>query len=301
LTYLDTAEEYFPSDIAAQISNTHPVVNNTKIDSLPSLTVSNLDVLNKYGKHGRNVYLTSDVDITTPPSWLTGVVPNSSTGKTSKAVSCAIITNDKGSGLVDAFYFYFYAYNQGNTVLGRELGDHIGDWEHNMIRFQDGVPETIWFSQHGNGEAFTYTALEKSKSAKKRPINYSARGSHANYATTGKHDHTIPDLNLPNGFLVDYTSKGTLWDPVLNAYFYNYCANSSTFESIDGSPVGAMQFKGKWGDEQYPKDDPRQPEPFFGFVKYVSGPTGPRNKGLNREKVCPDNGILCIIRDRLGP
>ena len=185
-------------------------------------------------------------------------------------------------------------------MLGRELGDHIGDWEHNMIRFQDGVPQAMWLSQHSNGEAFTYDVLEKKG---KRPINYSARGSHANYATTGKHDHTIPDLNLPNGFLVDYTSKGTLWDPVLNAYFYNYSESESggTFEGINGSPVGAMAFRGHWGDEQYLSDDPRQPEPFFGFVKYVSGPTGPQDKYLGREKVCPGNGIPCFVRDRLGP
>lgn len=171
-----------------------------------------------------------------------------------------------------------------------------------MIRFRDGVPETIWFSQHGNGEAFTYDAVEKDKhTGGKRPVNYSARGSHANYATVGKHDHTIPDLNLPNGFILDHTSKGTRWDPTLNAYFYDYCGNSSMFESVNGSPVAAMEFRGRWGDEQYPAGDPRQPEPFFGFVKYVSGPSGPITKQLEREKVCPDNGILCIIRDRLGP
>jgi hypothetical protein len=35
--------------------------------------------------------------------------------------------------------------------------------------------------------------------------------------------------------------------------------------------------------------------------KYVSGPTGPEDKQLNRTKVCPDNGDLCIVRTALGP
>lgn len=30
-----------------------------------------------------------------------------------------------------------------------------------MIRFSNGQPEAIWYSQHANGEAFTYGAVEK--------------------------------------------------------------------------------------------------------------------------------------------
>ena len=184
-------------------------------------------------------------------------------------------------------------------MLFQELGDHIGDWEHNMIRFENGDPVAIWFSQHGNGEAFTYNAVEKEGI---RPITYSAQGSHANYAIVGTHDHTIPDLNLPAGFLLDYTSRGMLWDPTLNTYFYNYNATTMSFSAADGnSPVGAMNYRGRWGDKQYPDDDPRQPPPFFGFRKYVGGPTGPYDKQLNRTLICPANGIPCIVRDSLGP
>jgi hypothetical protein len=43
-------------------------------------------------------------------------------------------------------------------------GNHIGDWEHTMIRFYYGVPQTVWLSQHAGGQAFTYDALEKDKS-----------------------------------------------------------------------------------------------------------------------------------------
>lgn len=295
---MDTKEEYFPSDMYAQVTNTHPEINLTNIANPPeTLTLENLDSLNQYGNGGMNIYLTSNMPITSSPEWLIGIVPDSN-GETKNIKSAAIIINDHGSGLVDAFYMYFYAYNQGNTVLFKELGDHIGDWEHNMIRFQDGKPQAMWFSQHGNGEAFTYNAAQKIGI---RPVSYSARGSHANYAIAGTHDHTIPDLNLPAGLIQDYTSKGMLWDPTLSTYLYKYHADTASFESINGSPVGAMAFKGKWGDEQYPNSDPKQPPPFFGFVKYVSGPTGPWDKQLNRTKVCPENGILCIIRDQLGP
>ncbi|KAH7386257.1 hypothetical protein BKA64DRAFT_696772 [Cadophora sp. MPI-SDFR-AT-0126] len=298
LVWLHEEEAFFPSDIYAQVTNTHPNINLTTIEDPPSpLTLENLDILNAYGNSGRDVYLTSNLDVTTEPVWLTGIVPDS-TGETREITSSAIIVNDRGSGKVDAFYMYFYAYNQGNTVLFQELGDHIGDWEHNMIRFQNGTPQAMWFSQHGNGQAFTYKAVEKKGI---RPISYSAKGSHANYGVKGTHDHTIPDLNLPAGFLQDYTGKGLLWDPTLSAYHYNYSAADHSFKSINGSPVGAMYYRGRWGDQQYPDDDPKQPPPFFGFRKFVSGPTGPWDKQLNRTKICPDNGILCIVRDALVP
>lgn len=299
LVWLDIGEGYFPSDIYAQVENTDPNINFTTISGAPTpLTLDNLDVLNGFGNNGRNVFLTSRIDVTTDPIWLDGIVPDSH-GKTKGAVSCAIIVNDHGSGRVDAFYMYFYAYNLGNTVLFRELGNHIGDWEHNMIRFQDRKPIEMWFSQHGNGQAFTYDAVEKKGI---RPVTYSAMGSHANYAIAGIHDHTIPDLNLPAGFLLDYTSQGMLWDPTLSAYFYNYNPEDRSFSSAgDGSsPLGAMNYKGRWGDEQYPDDDPRQ-ELFFGFYKYVGGPTGPWDKQLNRTLICPSNGIPCIVRKSLSP
>ncbi|KAI9645269.1 hypothetical protein NHQ30_006004 [Ciborinia camelliae] len=298
LVWLDEAEMYFPSDMYAQIVNTKPYINLSLIanDTLPSpLNLESLALLNSWGP---DVYLTSTVDVTTSPAYLNGVVPSSTTGRTQNAISCSVILSDHGNGLVDVFYMYFYAYNRGNTVFGQELGDHIGDWEHNMIRFVNGTPQAIWYSQHGNGEAFLYSVVEKSG---KRPIAYSARGSHGNYAIPGTHDHTIPDLNLPAGLLQDYTSRGTLWDPVLSSYFYTYDIPSASFTAAsEGSPVGAMEFVGRWGDAQYPKADRRQKE-FFGFWKFVGGPTGPRDKQLGRTKVCPDNGILCIVRDVLGP
>ena len=107
------------------------------------LTLNNLDSLNAAGP---NVYLTSVDDITTKPAWLKGVKPDAS-GKTNGAISTAIIVNDHGSGTVDAFYMYFYAFNYGPPVLGQDVDDHVGDWEHTMVRFLNGKPQAVWFSQ----------------------------------------------------------------------------------------------------------------------------------------------------------
>ncbi|KAF1983834.1 hypothetical protein K402DRAFT_396309 [Aulographum hederae CBS 113979] len=296
VVYLHSQDPYRPSDIAAHLTHTQPDKDFAVVSGGPDpLTLDNLDQLN--GLDGANIYLTSKDDVTTDPAWLKGVTPTD--GKTKNAIASVIITVDKGNGLLDAFYMYFYSWNYGGAVnipiLGvKNFGNHVGDWEHNMVRFQDGQPTHAWYSQHANGQAFTWSALQKSGN---RPIAFSANGSHATYATTGEHDHTIPNLVLPDGiFLIDYTDEGPVWDPTLNAWYYSYDNASKVFTPYEeGTPTAFLKFVGKWGDQQYPDDDPRQ-YVLFGQAKYSGGPIGPEDKDLGREKVCPDNGNDCIIR-----
>lgn len=109
IVYLHSTENYFPSDIGAQVANTQPEIVYQVVSGAPSpLTLNNLDSLNALG--GSSIYLTSKVSTTSnpQPQWLKGVVPDS-TGKTNGAVSCSIIVCDYGNGTVDAYYMYFYA------------------------------------------------------------------------------------------------------------------------------------------------------------------------------------------------
>ncbi|KAK0661320.1 Vacuolar protein sorting-associated protein 62 [Lasiodiplodia hormozganensis] len=305
LSYIHHEDVYFPSDLQAQIDNTQPEVDfNVIADAESPLNLNNLDSLNSFGKE---VYLTSKDDITQSPPWLGGVKPDCN-GKTDNAITAAVIVNDKGNGTVDAFYMYFYAYNWGGVVLDLQVGNHVGDWEHNMVRFEDGEPKWVWYSQHSNGQNFAYDILHKSGD---RPINYVANGTHANYAIPGTHDHTIPNFNLPTGLLLDHTEGpddgGLLWDPLLSAYFYNYtnATGTPTFTVLgddDSTPTSWLNYLGKWGDEEYPEDDDRQQLLFGGAIaKYASGPTGPIAKQLDRKEVCPSNGNLCIYRWILAP
>ena len=48
-----------------------------------------------------------------------------------------------------------------------------------MVRFINGVPDTVYFSAHSGGSAYKYSAVEKSGV---RPVTYIAIGTHANYA-----------------------------------------------------------------------------------------------------------------------
>lgn len=186
-----------------------------------------------------------------------------------------------------------------------------------MVRFSKGKPQAVWYSQHANGAAYVYSAVEKSG---KRPIAYSANGTHSNWATAGTHDHTIPDVVLPEGFLVDITDAGPIWDPTLSAYYYsvsypnntNGDDSSPTFTALPNplnnteiTPVNWLNYVGQWGDDQLPESDPRQRGFFFNVTyEYTAGPNGPRFKGLNRVAVCPHSGLEdppCILRHVLLP
>ena len=157
----------------------------------------------------------------------------------------------------------------------------------------------MWFSQHSYGQAFAWASLSKDPT-NLRPYVYIARGSHANYAVPGPHDHTLPNgLNGLIGPLIDHTSRGTLWDSSLNCYHYNYDTNTASFSSYGDEPVNWLYCNGRWGDAQLGDKEEGQKD-FFGFKKYEGGPTGPRDKGLDREEVCPD-GKDCTVRWVLTP
>lgn len=65
-------------------------------------------------------------------------------------------------------------YNLGNTVVFKHFGNHVGDWEHAMIRFRDGKPEAMHLSAHSDGDAWKWDVFEKKGD---RPVIYSASGS----------------------------------------------------------------------------------------------------------------------------
>lgn len=164
-----------------------------------------------------------------------------------------------------------------------------------MIRFLNGQPQSIWYSQHEYGQAFSYSSVTKAGS---RPIAYSARGSHANYASDGGHDlhfqgtaslyltmifHLLPENKLishlateiPAHLVWDNTSRGMLWDPILSSYFYTYENKSKEFKAVGkDTPVDWLKFAGRWGDQEYPMEKKGQ-ESFHGFKKWTSGPQGP--------------------------
>lgn len=90
-------------------------------------------------------------------------------------------------------------------VLDQQIGDHVGDWEHTMIRYIDKVPTYVYFSQNDRGTAYHYSALQLTNN---RPTNYIALGTHANYPTIG--------LQKYDDGVFDQTDNGLKWDVLKN-------------------------------------------------------------------------------------
>ena len=183
LVHLYSEEQFWPCDIKEHLFHVTPELNYTAIQGLPPLNLSNLDLLNHFGE-GRYVFLTSNDNVEDRPDWLEGQInipddfrDNSKTVRFgSRATSARVrkqsrgghsdapavlLTVDKGDGVVDAFWFFFYSYNLGNVVFNVRFGNHIGDWEHTLIRFQHGKPKVVFVSEHFFGSAYSYSAVEK--------------------------------------------------------------------------------------------------------------------------------------------
>ena len=183
LVHLYSEEQFWPCDMKDHLLHVTPELNYTPIEGLPPLNLSNLDQLNRFEK-GRDVFLTSNDNVEDRPEWLGGQVniPDDYTddsknyGSDSQATSpkfgtlgrgghsdapAVLVTINKGDGIVDAFWFFFYSYNLGNVVFNVRFGNHIGDWEHTLVRFQHGKPKVVFVSEHFFGSAYSYSAVEK--------------------------------------------------------------------------------------------------------------------------------------------
>ncbi|PVF99090.1 hypothetical protein CPB86DRAFT_320176 [Serendipita vermifera] len=265
LVYLHSEDEYFPGIPSEHVSNMIPRnFTGTPIavpeDHRGKLSMLKLDVINK-----PDVFLTLEKDIRSDPrcpELLSSHCKPDAQGKSLSPVW--IIVRDKtgvcdGEGpIVDVFYFFFYPYNQGNTVLFKHFGNHVGDWEHAMIRFRKSVPEAMHLSAHSDGNSWTWDKFEKKGD---RPVIYSAGGSHAMYPTKGKHEYSGVFLVGP----VDHTSAGYLWDPVQNfvcarshhgeadspCSHYTHMSSSHPGFNQTHSPddvVTVLTYQGRWGN-----------------------------------------------------
>lgn len=302
IVWLHSQDPFRPADLLNHVQHTTPMIGQDPVPDLPPLDLDNLAMLNNVSS--QRVALTSNDNVTAMPSWLYGQAPDAS-GKIENATACVVILVEKSEIDLDAFYFYFYSYDRGpnitqvreplnrlfgDDVPGYSFGDHVGDWEHNMVRFHDGKPSGIYYSQHRDGAAYDWNDAALTKTDE-RPLVFSAYGSHANYPSEGDHIH--------DAALIDHCDAGQTWDPVLSAYFYRYepstfeltrLFTSSHNETTASNLTSFLYYTGIWGDEQYPDDDPiQQTVPRFGMKRFVSGPTGPTNKHLVRKGLAPDH------------
>ncbi|KAJ3187428.1 hypothetical protein HDU85_006716 [Gaertneriomyces sp. JEL0708] len=292
-------ERFFPASPADFLPHVVPL--NAARQPIPGplpLSLANLD------QYPSDTFLTSIQDPETEPGFLRKS-ENKPVGLKSQSSSTVIVV-DKGNNVLDAFWFVFYPYNEGPKVLSRHFGNHVGDYEHIMVRFQNGVPSQVWFSAHSEGSAYEYSATKKKTvNGQPRMVAYVAKGSHANYPNNGAPGLLAgfqPYIPVALGLVHDLTSSqasGSLWDPTLGT-IESFCFSpaSGAFAPTPESPVkdlAHLTFQGKWGDQRYPSNDPRQYDVLGKVFHYESGPTGPASKNLGRPTVCIKDG--CEIKN----
>ena len=203
---------------------------------------------------------------------------------------------------IDAFWGLFYPFNEGAYVMGAgPWGNHLGDWEHILLRFypfqNTYKPTAIWLSAHSGGFAYEFDKITKYDSnlkVGKKAIVFSAKGTHANYASVGQHAHDVPFFFSA---LSDFTDRGMLWDVGSNYYGYSldiHEGNTTTAEELVFIPAGEkerelgtgwLNYLGRWGNEKLERTHPLQKNGYVQW-RYIDGPTGPIDKRLDRKRIC---------------
>jgi hypothetical protein len=150
--WLYSYEDYWPSLMQEHLEHTTPFQNYDPLDE--QVSVDDLEKLNEYGY--RSVFLTSNDNAEEYPYWM-GSQDNIPDDQGYSPAPAVLIVVDKGA-YVDAFWFFWYSFNLGNQVLGVRFGNHIGDWEHTMIRFnkRTGKPTQVFFSEHEWGAGYNW-------------------------------------------------------------------------------------------------------------------------------------------------
>ncbi|GMM33747.1 Vps62 protein [Saccharomycopsis crataegensis] len=339
LVHLYSEERYLPYDINKFVSHLYlQFGNGTNLTTHADLPL-NLSRLADFAQYSteEQVFMTSLEDYSVDPEWITGKhnKPRYENGEITDAPAVLIVV-DKGNGWVDSYWFYFYSFNLGPFVMGcGPYGNHVGDWEHSLVRFYDGTPTHVWMSAHGGGNGYKFDAVEKfgefdqgewhnhpnsrrnNGTKNQRPVIFSARGTHANYASVGQHAH-----DLPYSILSDFTDRGPLWDPAMNYLAYTWdgvnlvpslnktsrITNNTDFiykyNNREREYGPWLFFMGQWGDKKMDPKDPRQVWSPWEY-KYIDGPRGPLAKNLLRENICQRSKWWnfwdgCTVRNHLN-
>ncbi|WP_166658097.1 Vps62-related protein [Actinokineospora alba] len=259
---LHPRERYFPSTTQHFLANTHErdghLVTNEPLGCDSCTDPAFLDGQNP-GRQAVNAYAL--------------IVPRTSNGAPTDTV--------------DIIYWMFYPYNNGKRVcIGVEtdgtcvggwstFGNHVGDWEHITVRFREGLPEKIFYSQHSGGETFTF-GDKNVPLANWRIGVYSALGSHGAYPDAGRHVYRT----LPNGSdLADDTADGTRWDTRTNLISFPWRPKGSYTGSLSWLDIAS-----RWGN---PKSGCAVVEPVSGECVLNDGPAGPMFKSYSQPPLKP--------------
>lgn len=217
---------------------------------------------------------------------------------------------DDAFNTLDVSYFAFYPYNRGKdacvgvpvngSCVGAEknLGNHVGDWEHNALRFRNGQPYIIHLNVHSFGSYYLWnestnnfhfflgeevrTAVDQDNEPVEieeryepkypptveligtHPVVYSANGSHGLWGSPDVHTY-VPGLPLQ-----DFTDEGMAWTTWDNLIIIPWLPSNTSYEGN----LNWLNFLGDWGNSA----EGCEYEIVTGECELGSGPSGPRSK-----------------------
>lgn len=183
-------------------------------------------------------------------------------------------------------YFTLYPYNRGKEILDTVWDNHIGDIEHIHIYFTNGKPVKVVASYHawnvtkkwGEGiEIFNYT----------HPVLYAARNSHGLWFTAGEHEY----ISFPK--LIDYTSKGVMWNTWNNVnMIFPWNWNRTYSRKWNSTYLTSIL---RWGDShtEFPKDNCYDIYKYE-FCRFEDGPVGFLGKEVIQQilRVLVEKGLV---------
>ena len=154
---------------------------------------------------------------------------------------------------LDLCYYFFFPFNKAKSVFGIPFGNHVGDWEHMIVRLriynEDGkiyyAPVLAQYSIHSQRIYLPWDEVPEFEDT--HPVGYIARGSHGIWPKEGKNvyvDKVIVKLS-------DICSKGeawNLWDGD-NLETFKYDAINHT-----GDGIGSSQWKSCFNRDFYNPD-----------------------------------------------
>ena len=133
---------------------------------------------------------------------------------------------------IDLSYYIFFPYNKAKEFLGMEFGNHIGDWEHVIVRLKVSIEggqtyiEPV-FAQYGIHSLRKYIAWDNlPRYNETHPIGFIANGSHGIWPNAGKNVYT--DLVIIK--LTDICSEGENWDLWENGNLETYSYDALNWE-----------------------------------------------------------------------
>ncbi|KAJ3114813.1 Vacuolar protein sorting-associated protein 62 [Phlyctochytrium bullatum] len=260
-TFFSTSVDYYLSKVYMRDGA------GVRAASAPSpLTSSNLDFLqSQQGKDDSAQFLWVDGNVKANPT-LPAATQFLYGSKTMDGVPIYAFVVEKEFGVVDLWYWHYSPYNLGkSTPLGR-VGNHVGDWEHIIVRTVNGTAIALDFHTHG-GDGVRVVPVDDKRVqwVDGHPVAYTALGSHGMWPQAGTFSYkTVGGIYKLTDELGD---NGSQWHSWQNVVTITYRPNGG----YSGDQAW-LNYRGRWGNKG---DNSCW---FYGIVKeclLTDGPTGP--------------------------